>query len=579
MSANLIATTVDGLSRKDHGVSASPIGSSIRSHGQNALSIVVAILQGACLPASRCGVIFQAVVVLLSLQICAAEALPGQQWSFDGITISESTALYERAALSTAGRPNANNKNLNVPDQSGFQLATTHNSLDFMRTNLIPQFAVALQPSLAHQLGLDAAAFYFQGFVWWDVAPFLDSALNKVNQSARQFNRWPGDGWSLNSFGTNELLAEVMDAYFDLRKDFGPFSLGLRLGKERLENGHELDRLFRVSNVIDSIDFRRDIVFPDPFGSIDSFVIGQWTVQPTLYFNDAARWHLSNSFITGWSSQFQPDYFPAAGTAISLLPSNLVLYNANVNKLVGGTMLGTTLDDSLDLRINYYHTGQGHGIFYTPPGYGPCSPDNIQGKPAFNCQRRTFPVDDIVGGTFNYYIPQSLPLAESILSDGSFGGSIEYRPTMVFPNPSTKSGTPFVTQGNLTFALSFRNSWPLFSKEYRTYGLAAYEYDSNANPINEASAPGQGNPNGLDLLDLFLAQPLPHNLTAAAAAMPSCLGDGSLRVFAELQYQPSPKWLLAAMYDYWGGSAHNPTSLWGPFSSFDQLVLHVGYFF
>ena len=109
--------------------------------------------------------------------------------------------------------------------------------------------------------------------------------------------------------------------------------------------------------------------------------------------------------------------------------------------------------------------------------------------------------------------------------------------------------------------------------------MIAYEYDSNANPINEAWAPGQDNPNGLDLLDLFIAQPLPYNFTAAAAAMPSCLGDGSLRVYASVQYHPTPNWLLAVMYDYWGGSAHNPTSLWGPFSSFDQLVLHVGYSF
>jgi hypothetical protein len=101
----------------------------------------------------------------------------------------------------------------------------------------------------------------------------------------------------------------------------------------------------------------------------------------------------------------------------------------------------------------------------------------------------------------------------------------------------------------------------------------------NANPITEAYAPAQGAPNGLDLLDLFVAQPLPYNLTAAAAAMPSCFADGSLRVFAELQYHPASNWLLAIMYDYWGGSAQNPTSVWGSFSSFDQLVLQVGYSF
>src|SRR5260370_25055669 len=112
---------------------------------------------------------------------------------------------------------------------------------------------VGLEPWRAKQFGLDAAAFYFQGLAWWDKAPFLDSALNRVNQSAPSFNRYAGDGWSLNSFGTKELLLEVMDAYLDLRKDFGGVSVGLRLGKERQENGHELRRFFRLAHVIDSL--------------------------------------------------------------------------------------------------------------------------------------------------------------------------------------------------------------------------------------------------------------------------------------------------------------------------------------
>ena len=526
---------------------------------------------------SLCG---RVCIVSLSFFACATGVHAGQQWEFDGITIAESTAVYERTAISTAGRANSNNENLNVPGRKDLQLATTHNTLDFMTTNVQPQIAIALAPWRAKELGLDAAAFYFQGFAWWDAAPFLDSALNRVNQSAPAFNRYPGDGWSLNSFGTNELLAEVMDAYLDLRKDFGPVGVGLRLGKERLENGNEIDRLFRVANVIDSLDFRRDILFPDPFGSFDSFVIGQWTAQPTLYFNDSPRWHLSDSWITGWVSQFQPDYFPAAGTAISIMPSNLVLHNGNTNKLVFGMIAGTTIANALDLRFNYYHIGQGHGVFFTPPGYGPCGPLNASGRPALECQRRVFPEDDIIGGTFNYSIPSEMRgVVGSVFGGGSFGGEIEYRPTMTFANPGTKSGAPFIKAGNLTFALSFRNSWPLFSDKYRTYALWAYEYDSNANPITEAYAPAQGLHNGLDLMDLFIAQPLPHGFTAAAAAMPSYLGDGSLRVFSELQYQPATNWLLSVMYDYWGGSAHNPTSTWGPFSSFDQLVIQVGYSF
>ena len=56
-------------------------------------------------------------------------------------------------------------------------------------------------------------------------------------------------------------------------------------------------------------------------------------------------------------------------------------------------------------------------------------------------------------------------------------------------------------------------------------------------------------------------------------------GDGSLRAYGEFDYKPSANWIFSAMYDYWGGSAHNPTARWGPFTSFDQLVIDVGYTF
>jgi hypothetical protein len=512
---------------------------------------------------TRCGP--RALLFLLMLSVLVGNvSAQAEEWEFQGFTLAESTPVFERTAISTAGEPNPNNQG---------QLATKHNTLDYMSTMVEPQVAIAFEPSLARQLGLDAAAFYFQGFAWWDIAPFLDSALNRVNQSAPSFNRYAGDGWSLNSFGTNELLAEVMDAYLDLRKDFGPVSVGLRLGKERQENGNEIDRLFRVANVIDSYDFRRDVIFPNPFGSFDSFLIGQWTAQPTLYFNNSPRWHLSDSWITAWVSQFQPDYFPAPGVATSVLPSNLVLYNGNTNKPVYGTIAATTVADTLDLKLNYYHVGQGHGVFYTPPGYGACGP----GK-ALDCERRVFPTDDVYGGTFNYHIDDiESPPWRALLSGGSFGGEAEYRPTMTFANPSTKSGTPFVKEGNLALALSVRNSWPLFSNEYRTFFLWAYEYNSNANRTTEAYLPGQGNPDGMDLMDIFVAQPLPHGFTVAAAAMPSCFGDGSLRAYGELDYKPAQNWIFTVMYDYWGGSASKPTSNWGPFSSFDQLVIDVGY--
>ena len=66
-------------------------------------------------------------------------------------------------------------------------------------------------------------------------------------------------------------------------------------------------------------------------------------------------------------------------------------------------------------------------------------------------------------------------------------------------------------------------------------------------------------------MDIFVAQPLPHGFSVAAAAMPSCFGDRSLRAYGELDYKPTQNWIFTVMYDYWGGSASKPASNWGRF--------------
>src|ERR1700757_592308 len=53
-----------------------------------------------------------------------------EEWAFQGFTIAESTPVFERTAISTAGEPNPNNRG---------QLATKHNTLDYMSTMVEPQ--------------------------------------------------------------------------------------------------------------------------------------------------------------------------------------------------------------------------------------------------------------------------------------------------------------------------------------------------------------------------------------------------------------------------------------------------------
>jgi hypothetical protein len=80
-------------------------------------------------------------------------------------------------------------------------------------------------------------------------------------------------------------------------------------------------------------------------------------------------------------------------------------------------------------------------------------------------------------------------------------------------------------------------------------------------------------------MDIFVAGPLPDGLRVAASGDAKRFGDGSLRAYGELDYKPAVNWIFTAMYDYWSGWARNPTSRWGPFSSFDQIVMDVGYTF
>jgi hypothetical protein len=61
------------------------------------------------LPDPVLGLIWLRPLVLITLFACATGVHADQKWEFDGITIGESTAVYERIAVSTAGRANSNN--------------------------------------------------------------------------------------------------------------------------------------------------------------------------------------------------------------------------------------------------------------------------------------------------------------------------------------------------------------------------------------------------------------------------------------------------------------------------------------
>jgi hypothetical protein len=82
---------------------------------------------------------------MLSVLAGNASAHAGQ-WEFQGFTIAESTPVFERTALSTAGRSNTNNEDLKIPGRPALRLSTAHNTLLFMRTNVLPQVVVALEP-------------------------------------------------------------------------------------------------------------------------------------------------------------------------------------------------------------------------------------------------------------------------------------------------------------------------------------------------------------------------------------------------------------------------------------------------
>ena len=87
----------------------------------------------------------RALLSLLILSVLASNSsIYAAEWEFQGFTIAESTQVFERTAISTAGEPNPNNQG---------QLATKHNTLDYMSTMVEPQVVIALAPCVQSNLG------------------------------------------------------------------------------------------------------------------------------------------------------------------------------------------------------------------------------------------------------------------------------------------------------------------------------------------------------------------------------------------------------------------------------------------
>jgi hypothetical protein len=235
--------------------------------------------------------------------------------------------------------------------------------------------SLGLSPIQSNALGLDSATFFFHPRFYADIAPFVDPALNHVDMFSWH-SHYPGSGWAAQTTSTHEYVADAKEAYVDLRKD----RLWLRLGKQQIEFGAGV--LLRTLDVVQSLDFRRNLFIDNILKEWNDELIGQWSARLTYSIPDLPEWNLVNMSITGiLSPDFEPDYLPAPGTWYSAIPSNTILADqANIararHKLVYGGVLAGTLE-SVDYTLNFYSTPQDFGYLFLDQCHGPQSQTSL----------------------------------------------------------------------------------------------------------------------------------------------------------------------------------------------------------
>lgn len=203
---------------------------------------------------------------------------------------------------------------------------------------------------------------------WGDAVNKIDHDLN---DSIDLFggDEYPGNGWLLATTGGSNVLADVAQAYVDIRD--GPW--WLRIGKQQIAWGESI--FFRSLDMVNSLDLRRHHVFDVLSEEYADERIGQLGVRGSL------RIPGTDFELEAFVTDFTPTLLAPPGSPYSSLPTQFSLEDAGEiadarhKPVYGGRIRGDL--EGLQVQLNFVSRPQQVGVFRFKRGTVPGTPFNV----------------------------------------------------------------------------------------------------------------------------------------------------------------------------------------------------------
>jgi len=546
----------------------------------------------------------------------AAAQVSAQIGGENGAHVSISSFVQTDWALSTAGKGNPYNEH---------SLSTDGNTWNQMGYRFESIMQLEASRNLANNLGLDSLRFTVHPRAFLDLGPQVDNDLPDVYLSGgRGGNRYPGNGWAVETLGTKEWILDAMELYADLRK--GP--VRLRLGKQQIAWGTAL--FLRSLDAVNSLDLRRHSIFDLIGNEYADERKGIFTANATIDIPSPGA-GLSDFSLNGFiSPDFLPWILPAAGSAYNVVSSQVVLDEAAAiskarERLVYGGVLKGNLS-GVDVTLNFLSTPNTLGTFKLIPASGPNAvpglvtpfiidpprgvnslanfvsvantmrlsvpgiaqtittapfnvPAGLVGDPvALDQFLRTTPVDVVatrefsrenyIGGSASYYVQPVYEFPGAGLINGTllkFEGA--YTPTKHFTNPSL--GAP-IKVGELNFAVETERQVRWLQSLPSAFIVVEYWFKSRGDFVNRY-VPFQGS-NKFQAVGVAVQQGIMGNRVRLDSSVVIDVAGPGTWFQPGVIYKPRDYLELAVYYNYLQGTNHD---IFGALSSMDEVFTKV----
>jgi hypothetical protein len=536
----------------------------------------------------------------------------------NGAQMSISSFLQTDWAFSTATKGNPYNEH---------SLSTDGNTWNQMGYRWESIMQLEATRNLANNLGLDNLRMTVHPRAWLDLGPQVDSDLPDVYLSGgRGGNRYPGNGWAVETLGTKEWILDLMEAYVDARK--GP--VRLRLGKQQIAWGTAL--FLRSLDAVNSLDLRRHAIFDIIGNEYADERKGIFTANATVDLPSPGPGLSDVSFNAFISPDYLPWILPAAGSAYNVVSSEVILDEAEqisaarARLVYGGVLKGNLFD--VDLTLNFLSTPNTLGVFQLIPATGPNSlesaglvtpflidpargvnslqnfvdvantmrlsvpgiaqtittaPFNVpvelvsdpvaldqflRTTPVDVVSTRKFPRENYIGGSASYYIQPVYQFPGSAVVNGTlvkFEGA--YTPTKYFTNPSLSAP---ITSGELNFAIEMEKQVRWLQSLPSAFVVLEYWFKSRGDFVNRW-LPFEGQ-NKFQVVGLAMQQGVMGNRVRLDSSLVIDVAGPGTWFQPGVLYKPRDYLELGVYYNYLQGTSHD---IFGALKTFDEVFTKV----